>query len=101
MGNKTSITFSIDKDVKNRAQNNAKRLGIPLSTLINMYLKDFSETGRIEFDVNRLYPTEQMTPKMERLIEQAEKEIANGEVSPTFDNAEDAIAWLRENADKY
>jgi addiction module RelB/DinJ family antitoxin len=99
MSTKTSITFSIDKEVKNRAQVNAKRLGIPLSTLINMYLKDFSETGRIEFDIHRL-PSEPMTPKMEKIIEQVLQEVANGEVSPTFDNAQEAIAYLERLTDE-
>jgi addiction module RelB/DinJ family antitoxin len=93
MSSKTTVTFSIDREVKDKATKNAKKLGIPLSTLINMYLKDFSETGHVEFDVNR-YPDEQMTPQMEKIIEQVEKEIANGEVSPTFGNAQDAIAYL-------
>lgn len=87
------MTFKIDKEIKKRAKANAESLGIPLSTLINMYLKDFSTTGHIEFQVEQ-FPAEKMTPKLEKLLEEVEKEIANGEVSPAFDNVEDAIAWL-------
>jgi hypothetical protein len=36
-----------------------------------------------------------MTPKMEKLIEQAEKEIKAGEVSEPFDTAKEAIAYLK------
>ena len=109
MTKKTTLTFTVDKDVKELAQKKAKTIGIPVSTLLNMYLKEFSATGHIEFDANKIdqtfdpatLPSIKMTKKTERLIAQAEKEIANDEVSPSLDNAKDAIEWLRENAEKY
>jgi len=35
-----------------------------------------------------------MTPEMEKIAEEAMREIAAGDVSPTFDNAQDAIDYL-------
>ena len=48
------------------------------------------ETGQIHFSA-----VEIMTPKMEKLIEQVEKEIAAGELSPTFNTAQKAIDYLK------
>lgn len=89
MSSKTTMSFKIDKVLKNRAQQTAKSIGIPLSTLINAYLNDMVATGRVEFSA-----PEQMTPQMERIIEKVEAEIARGETSGPFDTVEDAIAYL-------
>lgn len=85
------MSIKIDENLKRQAQETASAIGIPLSTLINAYLRDVVATGRVEFSA-----AEPMTPQMERIIEQAEKEIAAGDISPEFDNAEDAIAWLHD-----
>ncbi len=89
MSNSTTMSFKIDKDLKNKAQQTAKAIGVPLSTLINAYLKDLAATGRVELTV-----FEEMTPQMERIIEEVEGEIARGELSGPFDNVEDAIEFL-------
>lgn len=88
---KTAIlNVKVDEQVKKRAQIVASSFGIPLSTLVNAYLMELAETGQIHFSA-----VEIMTPKMERLIEQAEKEVAAGEVSEPFNTAEEAIAYLK------
>ena len=89
MSNSTTMSFKIDKALKSKAQDTAKAIGIPLSTLINAYLKDFAATGRVEFTAS-----EEMTPQMERIIEEVEGEIARGKTSELFDTAEEAIAYL-------
>lgn len=85
----TTMTFKIDKQVKAQAQATAKNMGVPLSTLINAYLREISATGRVE-----LSAVEEMTPQMERIIEQAEKEIAAGQTSGPFYSTEEAEAHL-------
>ena len=89
MSNSTTMTIKIDKELKKRAQTTAKQIGIPFSTLINAYLREVSATGRVQFSA-----VEEMTPQMEKIIEQAEEEIAAGEVSGPFDNVEDFIKHL-------
>ena len=84
------LNVKVDENVKKRAQVVASSFGIPLSTLVNAYLMELAETGQIHFSA-----VEIMTPKMERLIEQAEKEIKAGETSGPFENTEDAIAYLK------
>lgn len=84
------INVKIDEQVKARAQKVAKSFGIPLSTLVNAYLTELGDTGQIHFTA-----VEVMTPKMEKIFEQALKEIDAGEVSESFDTAEDAIKYLK------
>ena len=86
----TVISVKVDKATKEAAQEVAKSMGLPLSTLINAYLKQVIVTRRVEF-----YAPEQMTPKLEKLIGEVEKEIKEGKgLSPVFNTGEDAIAWL-------
>lgn len=89
------MSFKIDKTLKARAQQTAKAMGVPLSTLINAYLKELAATGRVELTV-----FEEMTPKMERIIEEVEGEIARDETYGPFYTAEEMIASLHEEAKK-
>ena len=43
---KTMINIKADKEVKESAQRVAAELGLPLSTVINAYLKELSENVR-------------------------------------------------------
>jgi antitoxin component of RelBE/YafQ-DinJ toxin-antitoxin module len=87
---KTTMTIKIDKVTKEQAQLTAKKLGIPLSTIINAYLREMSATGHVSFST-----AEVMTPHLEKLIELSEAEIRRGETYGPFDNAEDFIASLK------
>lgn len=91
----TTISIKTDKAVKEAASAKAKRIGIPLSTLINAYLREFAATGRVEFTA-----TEQMTPQMERIIEGARAEIARGDTVGPFDTIDEAIAYLQKIDDE-
>jgi len=83
---KTVMSIRLDKDLKEAAQEVAKSVGIPLSTLISAYLHQIVATRQIN-----LFAPEQMTPHLERMIEEAEKEEAIG----PFDTVEDALAALK------
>lgn len=88
---KTAIlNVKVDEGVKKRAQAVAGSFGIPLSTLVNAYLIELGETGQVHFSA-----VEIMTPRMEKLIEQAEKEIKAGETSGPFETSEEAISYLK------
>ena len=86
----TVMSIKVDENTKKRAQLVAKQFGIPLSTLVNAYLMELGSTGQIHFGT-----AEMMTPKMEKIIEQAEKEIKNGETSGPFHSAEEAVKYLK------
>ncbi len=89
------MSFKIDKTLKSRAQQTAKAIGIPLSTLLNAYLNDVVATGKVEFTAS-----EAMTPQMERIIEQVEGEIARGETYGPFDSVEDMLDSLHKQVKK-
>jgi addiction module RelB/DinJ family antitoxin len=82
----TVISIRLDKDLKEAAQEVAKSMGLPLSTLISSYLHQVVATRQVT-----LYAPEQMTPHLEKLLEDAEKEESIG----PFDNVEDALAALK------
>lgn len=84
------LNVKVDELVKKRAQAVASSFGIPLSTLVNAYLIELADTGQIHFSA-----VEVMTPKMEKVIEQAEKEIKAGDTAGPFDTSEQAIAYLK------
>ena len=87
---KTAIlNVKVDEDVKKRAQKVAGSFGIALSTLVNAYLIELGNTGQIHFTT-----VEPMTEKMEKIIEQARKEIAAGETSGPFETLEEMFAHL-------
>lgn len=90
MNTSTTVSFKIDKTLKKTAQDTATSMGIPLSTVISAFLKDFAATGRFE-----IVATEAMTPQMERLIEVFQDEIKAGEVSDKFTSGETAEKHLR------
>ncbi len=87
---KTQLIVKTDKEVKAQAQKTAKELGLPLSTLINAYLKQFIATQEAHF---KTWP--KMTPKLERLIGQVRKDAkADKNLSPIFDDTQDMLDYL-------
>jgi addiction module RelB/DinJ family antitoxin len=87
---KTVLNVKTDVDVKERAKSLADHLGIPLSTVVNAYLKDFIETGT--FKVSR---EPELRPSVVKELNKAVREARQGiGMSPSFSSAKDAIAWL-------
>lgn len=91
MGNmKTVINIKTDKIVKDSAKKLAADLGLPLSTLINSYLKQFVRTREAHFSM-----APRMTPELEAIIAEAERDLAQGKnISPAFSSMQDAIRYL-------
>ncbi|MBI4548149.1 MAG: type II toxin-antitoxin system RelB/DinJ family antitoxin [Ignavibacteriae bacterium] len=87
---KTVMSVKIDTDVKASAQEVAKSAGLTLSSLVNAYLRQVAATRRIE-----LYAPEPMTPKLEKLIQKVEKEIAAGATVGPFETADDFLKALQ------
>lgn len=87
---KTVLNVKTDKEVKEKAQALAKHLGIPLSVIVNGYLKEFVHTG--EFRVSR---EPELRPQVQERIAKHVEEARKGKnISPGFTNAEDAMKWL-------
>ena len=87
---KTLINIRADVDVKRRAKKAAKELGIPLSTIVNAYLKQFGREQRINFAVP-LRPNK----KTAGLLRQASRDyLEKKNVSPAFSRAEEMDVYL-------
>lgn len=87
---KSVINIKTDPETKEQAQKLAADLGVTLSTIINVYLRQFIRTK--EFSFSLAY---QMSSELEKIIVEAEADIMAGKnLSPAFNQAEDALAWL-------
>lgn len=91
---KQVITVKTDADTKKAAQELAKDLGLTLNSLINSYLKQVVVTRKVE-----LYAPERMTPKLEKLLEEAEEEIKQGQTFGPFDTVEEMRQSLESQTD--
>lgn len=87
---KTLLNVKTDKKVKEEAQKIAKELGVPLSTVVNAYLKEFVREKSVHLS---LEPT--VRPEVEKLLTQASSDYKNGKnVSRTFAVAAEALKYL-------
>jgi addiction module RelB/DinJ family antitoxin len=94
---KITLHTKIDKDVKERAQSLANELGIPISTIINSQLREFVRSGN--FQVSR---EPQLKESVWREILKASNNAKKGkDISPEFNNVEDAMKWLNSKNKKW
>jgi addiction module RelB/DinJ family antitoxin len=89
MSNSTTLSFKIDKTIKAKAQDTAAVMGVPLTTVITIFLKDFATTGRLEVTA-----ADDMTVQMERIIETFRSEVKSGQLSPKFTDIKKAEKYL-------
>ena len=81
---KTLLNIKTDKDVKEDAQKIARELGVPLSTVVNAYLKEFVRERAVHLS---LVP--HMSSRLENLLEGVERDIKSGKnFSPTFSSGQ-------------
>ena len=90
----TSISVQIDKEDKEQATAILKKLGVSMSGLINMTIKQLIMRGRIPFDVSIPKETFELYQYFtEDELEEAAKELAYIKKHPeeykSFDNVED------------
>ena len=87
---KTMINIKADKEVKENAQAIAKELGMPLSVVINAFLKEFIRSRSVSFSA-----IPRMTPYLENILDEVEKDIKTGKnmIGP-FETTEEANAYL-------
>lgn len=95
--NTAVVNIKIDPKTKKLAQEVAGKLGFSLSSLINGYLKQLIKTETVIFSTSEEIPNEYML----NALKESKKDIEKGDVSPAFDNTEDAMAWLNNPKKKY
>lgn len=85
----TILNIKTDKKLKAQAKEVATELGVPLSTVVNAFLKQFVRDKEVTFSANELRPA----PYLIKCIEEARREYEAGELK-VFDNVDDFIADL-------
>ena len=87
---KSVINIKADKEVKESAQEVAKELGMPLSVVVNAFLKDFIRNRSIAFSA-----IPRMTPTLENLLGTVEKDISKSKnISKVYSSADEANEHL-------
>ena len=87
------VSVKLDPKTKKEAQKAAAKVGVPLSTILKGYLKDFIKTETVTFSARE---PEIPNARTARIIRQAQKNRKEGKASPVFDNAEDMFKYLDE-----
>jgi addiction module RelB/DinJ family antitoxin len=75
MNTKTLLTIKTDKVIKNLAQDVASEIGVPLSTVINAFLKQFVRDREVSFSASY-----KPSAHLRDVIARGEKELAEGKV---------------------
>jgi len=87
---KTVLNVKVDDKLKKEAQEAAKAVGLPISTIVSAGLRDFVRTRSITIS-----DEPQLRPEVEKELLRLSKNAREGkDLSPAFDNLEDAFAWL-------
>ncbi len=87
--NTASILIKTDPQIKAKAQETAEEMGLSLTSVINRYLKHFIAAKTITFNTG-----EEPSEYLLQALKKSEDNIKKGKISPPFDNAKDATAWL-------
>lgn len=88
---KTVLNVKTDVQVKEDAQNLARHIGVPLSTIVNAYLKEFIATGEV-----RLTREPQLRPVVQKRIMESVCEAGNGKnISKTFTSIAEIQKYLK------
>lgn len=84
------INIRVDPNVKTQFQKVADELGLGVSSLLNALMRQVIRTKRVELEVRPEIPNAYMI----KMLKESEEDIKNGRVSPSFNNADEAVAWL-------
>jgi addiction module RelB/DinJ family antitoxin len=90
MNTHTILNIKTDKKLKAEAKKVSEELGVPLSTVINAFLKKFVREKEITLSANPLRPT----PYLEQILEDARAEYEAGKAR-TFKTGEDMLEHLK------
>jgi len=90
----TVLHVKLDEKLKKEAQEAAKTLGLPLSTVVASSLREFVRTRSITIS-----DTPKLRPEVEReLLELAKVPLDERDgLSPVFTSIDDARDWLQSN----
>lgn len=90
----TVMSIKTEKELKEKAQKLAKKIGFPLGTLINAFLRQFIRDEAINFAMKPQVPY-RMNMKLEKELAAIHKDIKRGKnMSPIFKDIEEALDYL-------
>ena len=89
MSVKTVINIKADREVKKQAQHIARHLGVPLSSVVNSFLKQFIRTEEVTFS-----SAPKMTKELEAALAEIESDRKKGRNFSKLLTVEDAIERL-------
>jgi len=90
MNTHTILNVKTDKKLKAEAKKVSEELGVPLSTVVNAFLKKFVREKEITLSANPLRPT----PYLEQILEEAHTDYQTGKVQ-TFESGDDMLDHLK------
>ena len=92
----TVLNVKIDDKLKKDAQEAAKAIGLPISTIVSASLREFVRTRSITIS-----DTPRLKPEVEAELLALDKNIKNRkDLSPVFSGVDDAITWLKDEVKK-
>lgn len=87
----TQVIFKIDKKLKEKAMKKAQSQGLPFASVLK-----FATRAYVEGEFNIGIKEEKFRPAVRQEIAEALEDIKQGKnLSPAFDNVEDAINYLK------
>ncbi len=86
------MSFKVDKDVRDKARKVAKRIGVPLSMVVNRQLKQFAKDQRIEFG-EPLIPNAKTRRELDRALKDI-RENRTDRLSPLFSDMKEMDRYL-------
>lgn len=87
---RTILNIKTDKKLKEDAREIASKIGVPLSTVINSFLKQFVRDQEVIFSAKEY----KITPYLELLVKDAREERKNKNDSEYFETANDFLKAL-------
>lgn len=72
---KTLLTIKTDKKIKETARDVAEEIGVPLSTVINAFLRQFVRDKEVSFSASY-----NPSPYLRGVIDEVEKDLALGKI---------------------
>ena len=88
--NTTMIHLKTKKELKQRAEKLAGKLGLTLTSLVNLSLNQLVESSELVIDLEPKLNSK-VVAQLLRLKQEAD---AGKNLSPTFTNPKDALRWL-------
>jgi len=89
---KTILNIKTDKKLKASAQKVAEKIGVPLSTVMNSFLRQFVADESVTFGTNS--SSYNPTPYLIKIVKEAREDIIKGRTKGPFHSVEDMMKSL-------